>query len=391
MPKARTESDLNRAFAEDGPLKTHVGGQALLGGIMMRGKYNWSVAVREPDGSIYTEEHDLASGRRRNSWMHWPVVRGCRAFVESLALSYKASGIAAEHAFAEFAEDAGGEPSSSSTSASIACAGVGDAALADMPASPSTAPCADVFDASGMSDADGAPAASKEAPSTKAGKRSGDGGFGGKEVTISLVIGLILGVVLFVVLPAFLANAIVGEYDAHTFAWNIVDGIVRVAIFVFYIWLIGHMKDVRDMFGYHGAEHKTIHCYEAGEALTVENVQKFPRLHPRCGTNFLLIVMVVAIVFHVFFGWPDLWLRILSRLAVLPVVAGVSYEIIRFAGRSENRIVRIMITPGLWLQYLTTRPPADEMVEVAIESLKAVLPPEDIPAGSGNYRKEVTC
>ena len=211
-----------------------------------------------------------------------------------------------------------------------------------------------------------------------------------KEVAMTILFALVLASVLFIVIPTGAAH-LAAAYTDDPIVFNLIEGGIRLAVFLFYIWGISFMGGIRRVFQYHGAEHKTIHCYEAGEALTVENVQKFPRLHPRCGTNFLLIVMVVAIVFHVFFGWPDLWLRILSRLAVLPVVAGVSYEIIRFAGRSENRIVRIMITPGLWLQYLTTRPPADEMVEVAIESLKAVLPPEDIPEGSGNYRKEVTC
>ena len=211
-----------------------------------------------------------------------------------------------------------------------------------------------------------------------------------KEVAMTILFALVLASVLFIVIPTGAAH-LAAAYTDDPIVFNLIEGGIRLLVFLLYIWGISFMGGIRRVFQYHGAEHKTIHCYEAGEALTVENVQKFPRLHPRCGTNFLLIVMVVAIVFHVFFGWPDLWLRILSRLAVLPVVAGVSYEIIRFAGRSENRIVRIMITPGLWLQYLTTRPPADEMVEVAIESLKAVLPPEDIPAGSGNYRKEVTC
>ena len=211
-----------------------------------------------------------------------------------------------------------------------------------------------------------------------------------KEIAMTILFALVLASVLFIVIPTGAAHLAVA-YTDDPVVFNLIEGGIRLLVFLLYIWGISFMGGIRRVFQYHGAEHKTIHCYEAGEALTVENVQKFPRLHPRCGTNFLLIVMVVAIVFHVFFGWPDLWLRILSRLAVLPVVAGVSYEIIRFAGRSENRIVRIMITPGLWLQYLTTRPPADEMVEVAIESLKAVLPPEDIPAGSGNYRKEVTC
>ena len=211
-----------------------------------------------------------------------------------------------------------------------------------------------------------------------------------KEVAMTILFALVLASVLFIVIPTGAAH-LAAAYTDDPVVFNLIEGGIRLLVFLLYIWGISFMGGIRRVFQYHGAEHKTIHCYEAGEALTVENVQKFPRLHPRCGTNFLLIVMVVAIVFHVFFGWPDLWLRILSRLAVLPVVAGVSYEIIRFAGRSENRIVRIMITPGLWLQYLTTRSPEGEMVEVAIESLKAVLPPEDIPAGSGNYRKEVTC
>lgn len=211
-----------------------------------------------------------------------------------------------------------------------------------------------------------------------------------KEIALTILFALVLASVLFIVIPTGAAH-LAAAYTNDPIVFNLIEGGIRLAVFLLYIWGISWMGGIRRVFQYHGAEHKTIHCYEAGEALTVENVQKFPRLHPRCGTNFLLIVMVIAIVFHVFFGWPDLWLRILSRLAVLPVVAGVSYEIISFAGRSENRIVRILITPGLWLQYLTTRPPDDEMVEVAIESLKAVLPPEDIPAGSGSYRKDILC
>ena len=214
-----------------------------------------------------------------------------------------------------------------------------------------------------------------------------------KEIAMTILFALVLASILFIVIPTGAAH-LAAAYTDDPIVFNLIEGGIRLMVFLLYIWGISFMGGIRRVFQYHGAEHKTIHCYEAGEALTVENVQKFPRLHPRCGTNFLLIVMVVAIVFHVFFGWPDLWLRILSRLAILPVVAGVSYEIIRFAGRSENHLVHILIAPGLWLQYLTTRPPADEMVEVAIESLKAVLPAEDIPAGSGNYRneqKETTC
>jgi uncharacterized protein YqhQ len=139
------------------------------------------------------------------------------------------------------------------------------------------------------------------------------------------------------------------------------------------------MKDIQRVFKYHGAEHKTIHAYEAGVELTVENVQKYSTLHPRCGTAFLLIVMVVSIIMFAFLGWPDLWLRILSRVILLPVVAGISYEIIRFSGKSQNPLVHIAILPGLWLQKITTSQPDDDMVEVAIQALEAVLVEDPLP------------
>ena len=151
-----------------------------------------------------------------------------------------------------------------------------------------------------------------------------------KEIAMTILFALVLASILFIVIPTGAAH-LAAAYTDDPVVFNLIEGGIRLMVFLLYIWGISFMGGIRRVFQYHGAEHKTIHCYEAGEALTVENVQKFPRLHPRCGTNFLLIVMVVAIVFHVFFGWPDLWLRILSRLAILPVVAGVSYEIIRFA------------------------------------------------------------
>ena len=145
------------------------------------------------------------------------------------------------------------------------------------------------------------------------------------------------------------------------------------------------MQDIQRVFMYHGAEHKTIACFEAGMPLTVENVQKHTRLHPRCGTSFLLIVMLVSIVVFAFLGWPDLLTRIASRVILLPVIAGISYELIRLAGRSRNCMVCAATKPGLWLQHMTTRPPEDDMVEVAIESVKAVLPPEELVPGYGEY------
>ena len=144
-----------------------------------------------------------------------------------------------------------------------------------------------------------------------------------------------------------------------------------------YIWAIGLTSDIKRVFQYHGAEHKAIHTYESNMSLTVENVRKHSRLHARCGTNFLLIVMVVSIFVFSFLGWPNLVERILSRIILMPVVAGISYEMIRFAGRSESTIVQSLIKPGLWLQYMTTREPDDDQIEVAIRALEGVKPSEE--------------
>lgn len=205
-----------------------------------------------------------------------------------------------------------------------------------------------------------------------------------KEMALTIVVAFLLASVLFIAIPTGAAK-LFHFITEDPFFLNIMEGFLRLFIFLGYIWGISRMKDIRRVFQYHGAEHKTIFCYEAGLPLTVENVQKFPRLHPRCGTAFLLIVMLVSIFVYAFLGWPELWLRILSRIVLLPVVAGISYEIIRVAGCSSNPVVHAAILPGLWLQYLTTRPPEDDMVEVAIESLKAALPEEEILEGSGNY------
>ena len=189
--------------------------------------------------------------------------------------------------------------------------------------------------------------------------------------TVILAIALACG--LFLAIPTFAAKFFHTLTD-DPIILNLAEGFLRLIIFLAYLFAISQMKDIQRVFQYHGAEHKTIFCYEADLPLTVENVKKFPRLHPRCGTAFLLIVMLVSIFVFAFLGWPDLWLRILSRIILLPLVAGLSYEIIRFAARSENSLIKAAIMPGLWLQYLTTREPDDSMIEVAIKSLEAVTP-----------------
>ena len=433
---AEQKSDLSRAFSEDGALKTHVGGQALIEGIMMRGKYNWSVAVREPSGGIYVEEHDLASGRNKNGWMHWPLVRGCRALVESLVLGYKALEIAAMHAFGE--EDAADEPvphpieadepashpieadepaplpiapadglaGDGSSSAGARSGGAGEV-VSSAGARSGGAGCGDSDSSFSWKDDFGRPDTMIDAlgaqrslevvdePESQPEKKSfmdEEVEFGKKEMAVSMVLGLVLGVVLFIVAPAFITNLIVGEYDQNTVLWNIVDGLLRVGVFVFYLWLIGRMQEIKRMFGYHGAEHKTIHCYEHGLPLTPENARSFPRLHVRCGTAFLIMVMVIAIFVYTvtpinglieLWGVPDgapkLALVILVRILLMPVIAGISYEItVKWAGSNpDNPLVKVVLWPGMQMQYLTTNEPDDGQIECAIAAMQKVLEREE--------------
>ena len=405
-------SAVKRAFAEDGANKTHVGGQALIEGVMMRGRYNWAAAVREPSGNIYIEEHDLASGKAKNKWLYWPVVRGCRAFVESLILGYKALEIAAMHAYGD--EE---EPGAKAEEASANGAVSKEDASADEGVASETSDFSwkndfgnpdEAIDALGAQrsldivvEANTAESGAVEPNAVEPGAavresdetRDGDdGGFGKREMAISMVFGLLLGVGLFIVAPAFIANVLVGEYDDKTLLWNVVDGIVRIVVFVFYIWLIGRMQDIKRMFSYHGAEHKTIHCYEHGLPLTPENARSFPRLHVRCGTAFLIMVMIIAIFVYTItplngliaaWGVPDgpakLALVIVARILLMPVIAGISYEItVKWAGsHPENPLVKVVLWPGMQMQRLTTNEPDDEMLECAIAAMQRVLEREE--------------
>ncbi|MBB3170856.1 DUF1385 domain-containing protein [Parvibacter caecicola] len=415
------KSDLSRAFSEDGAKKTHIGGQALIEGIMMRGKLNWAVAVRTPDGGIYLEEHDLASGKQKNGWMYWPLVRGCRALVESLVLGFKALEIAAMHAFGdeEGEEEALAQAQAVEVQEELAAAGAvalseekhfvwkrdfgnpdtmvdglgaqrtlevvqgpeGDAPEGAEEAA--EAASAEATPGEAAPDEGGAPCEVREVSADEPEME-----FGHKEMVFSMVFGVVLGVVLFIVAPAVITNLLVGEYDGNLVLWNVVDGILRVAVFVFYLWLIGRMEDVRRMFMYHGAEHKTIHCHEHGLPLTVENARSFPRLHVRCGTAFLIMVMIIAILVYTIFplnsligawgvpeGLPKLALVILVRILLMPVIAGISYEItVRWAGsHPDNPLVKVVLWPGMQMQYLTTNEPDDRQLECAIAAMERVL------------------
>ncbi|MCK4571150.1 DUF1385 domain-containing protein [Candidatus Bipolaricaulota bacterium] len=200
-------------------------------------------------------------------------------------------------------------------------------------------------------------------------------GKGGTFITFTIAIVVAIGA--FMVLPLYLTHIIPGLRLENSVLFNLVEGLIRMSFFFVYLLLISRMKDIHRVFQYHGAEHKVVYAYEADEELTVENAQKHTTLHPRCGTAFLMTVFIIAIVVFSLVGQPTLWVKMLSRLLLLPIVAGVSYEVLRFSGRNYNLWwVRTLAQPGLWLQKLTTAEPDDDMVEVAIASMKRVLDPE---------------
>lgn len=437
-------SDLKRAFTEDGQRRTHIGGQALIEGVMMRGKLNWAVAVREPDGHMHSEEHPLSKKGKRAKWLSWPLVRGCVALVDSLVLGYKALEIAANHAFDD--EDEQAETVAEEVAAGGLCidgefdnrvcgfegqSPIGntgpqepagcqargnrseqeppfswkrdfgrpdtmiDALGAQRTLEVVTEPDLTGRNSNGNQEGPFCVSEGKDAPAHVA-KEEEEPFFGKAEMAISLVMGLVLGVGLFIFLPALASNVLVGEYETNPFAWNIIDGLMRVVIFVFYVWLIGRMKDIKRMFSYHGAEHKTIHCYEHGLELTPENARNFPRLHVRCGTAFLIMVMIIAILVYTIIplnllieGWgisgPAAFaLLIVVRIALMPLIAGISYEItVKWAGgHPENPLVRIVLWPGMQMQRLTTNEPDDSMLECAIEAMRLVLEREKVESES---------
>lgn len=286
--------------------KPNVGGQAVIEGVMMRGKTHVAVAVRQPDGEISVDVRPVNSISDRYPILKKPFLRGVVSLVESLVMGMKA--------LAYSAQVSGDE----------------------------------------------------------------DEKLDSKEMALTIAVSAGFAILLFIVIPTWSMRFLTGITQDHM-TLNLAEGVLRMAIFLAYIAAISSMNDIKRVFQYHGAEHKTIYTYEAGLPLKVENVRPFSTLHPRCGTNFLMIVMLISMFIFTFLGWPSLLERIASRIILMPVIAGVSYELIRYAGaHTDNPLVRIAITPGLLLQKLTTRQPDDSQIEVAIASLKAVVPPEDL-------------
>ena len=290
---------------------SNIGGQAVLEGIMMRNGDRYAVAVRKPDQEIEVNVEDYKSVIPWKTGKKIPFIRGIFSFVDSLVLGMKTLTYSAS-----FYEDE--EPD-----------------LKEM----------------------------TEEELRKQEKK--DQIF----MNLTVVISIVLAVAIFMVLPYFLSNFLKNYVTSH-FVMTVIEGIVRMAIFLAYISLVSHMKDIQRTFMYHGAEHKCINCIEHGMELTVENVRKSSKQHKRCGTSFLFFVMIVSIIFCFFITAES---QIVIRLLLVPVIAGVSFEIIRLAGNSENSIVNLLSRPGMWVQNLTTKEPDDSMIEVAIQAVEAVF------------------
>ena len=208
------------------------------------------------------------------------------------------------------------------------------------------------------------------------------------EMTMTMVVAILFAIALFIVLPTFVIKYL-KEFIDNLILLNLAEGLLRLAIFLGYVVVISQMNDIKRVFEYHGAEHKTIHAFEAGVPLDVEHVRQYTTLHPRCGTSFLLIVMMVSMMVFTFLGWPNIWQRIISRIVLMPVIAGISYEIIRYAGRNaQASYMSWVIKPGLLLQKFTTREPDDAQLEVAIKALEAVLPQEESEKQESEHQEE---
>ena len=316
-------------------------------GIMMRAKNGYSEVVRNAKGEMVLSRIPLEPASSKRPFFDWPIVRGSVRLIDSLTIGMKALSSSAEIAIADAEEEDKKEKENKKETKKVK--------------------------------------ENKKAKNEDKEKDKDNKGTG-LALGFALFLSLAISVTLFMILPNLIADWILPD-EAHIIFYKLLEAIVRLVIFIGYMFLVSRMKDIRRVFMYHGAEHKTIHCFEHQEELTVENVRKYSKHHPRCGTAFLFVVMIVSIIIYSFIPKFDVlfglkWMKILNillRLLLLPLVAGIAYEFNRFAGRSESRIAKILRAPGMAMQRFTTVEPEDSMIECAILALKEALKLDDVP------------
>ena len=373
------------AARASGPVCDHdhaFGGQAVIEGVMMRGKRSWGLAVRRPSGGIERVSFALPDPSERSPLAKLPVVRGVVALYESLSLGIKALGISANIGLEEAAAaEAAASEAAAGGAAPVGAqaSGPGAAATEAGPELTQGARAAQPAPTSGQpAPTSGQPVPTKESSTITA--EAADEPqkppyqFGWKELAGTVVFSVGLAVALFVVVPLVVVKHFESTFH-NPFVFNLVEGLIRIAIFLIYIVAISFIPDLRRVFQYHGAEHKVIHAYEHCEELAPAHAARFKTMHPRCGTGFLLLVMVVAVFVFAIVGKPALPYLVLSRVIGIPVIVGISYEIgIKWAGRhADSLIPRLLLWPGIQLQRLTTREPSDDQLEVAAAALQEVM------------------
>ncbi len=292
-----------------------IGGQAVLEGVMMKNRDKYAVAVRKPNGEIDVEVEEYKGVCGDKKFAKLPFIRGVFAFIDSLILGMKVT----------------------------------------------------TYSASFYEEEDEKPSKTEGKLEKILGNKADD-----IMMTFTVILSVIIAVALFMLLPLFLSD-LLGKYIRNASVIAIIEGLIRILIFIAYIAGISLMKDIKRLYMYHGAEHKCINCIEKGRPLTVKDVKRSSRQHKRCGTSFLLFVVLVSVIVFFFIRVDNMALKLVLRIALVPVIAGISYEIIRLAGRSDNIVVRIISAPGLWMQKLTTKEPDEDMIEVAIASVEAVF------------------
>jgi len=312
--------------------ETLVGGQAVLEGVMMRSPHAWGIAVRKPSGEIVTHSEPLERPSEQHKWMGWPIVRGVMTLGHAMTLGFRALKFSANAALEEISAD------QSNTN--------------------------------------------EDHSSSNEARTNGDQGKSKKkfEITgwmagVNMAFSIAFFIFMYKYLPLVAATELkkVNPVFGQQFLFNLVDGLIRIAMFLLFVWGVSLWKDIRRVYEYHGAEHKTVFAFENGDPLDTAAVQKYSTYHPRCGTSFLMTVMIISMVVYMFIPVTTFWARFAERIILLPLIAGVSYEIIRFAAKHRGSLFALMTAPGLWLQRITTQPPDDSEVECAILALDEAM------------------
>jgi uncharacterized protein YqhQ len=321
--------------------ETLVGGQAVLEGVMMRSPHAWAIACRKPSGEVVTMSEPLERPSEKHKWMAWPIVRGVMTLGYAMNLGYRALRFSANVAI----EDMMQEENHVATAASA------------VPPKQSAA---------------GNPGSSE---SSKSQSRKKAATLSNWLAAVNIVISLAFFIFMYKYIPLLAATELkkIDPALGGRIIFNLIDGGIRLVLFLLFIWGVSLWKDIRRVYQYHGAEHKTVFAFENGDPLNTTSVQKYSTYHPRCGTSFLMTVMLISIGFYMLVPFTTFWARFASRIALLPIIAGVSYEIIRFAAKHRGSLFALMTAPGLWLQRITTKPPTDEQAQCAIAALDQAM------------------